>query len=146
MALPRITAVFPTIDMDCSELLLSVTSAPGLCSRYITAPCGCAFLLYFTFTPKFALTPLCRSTPAPDGLLAAILNHDPHDATIRVVALEGSRLEMAERTISLPGVKQLNGVVWAAGGQGWFVAAVTQMGSLFLYADGQGHTRVLRVL
>jgi Tol biopolymer transport system component len=80
---------------------------------------------------------------SPDGLLVAIPNHDPHDAKIRVVALEGSRLEMAERTIPLPGVKQLNGVVWAAGGQGWFVAAVTQMGSLFLYADWQGHTRVL---
>ena len=87
-----------------------------------------------------------RRTPAlmgdwdisPDGSLVAIPNHDPRDARIRLVPLD-ARGGTAQRTVTIKGLKNLSGVVWAADGRGWYVAVqgVTGGGLLF-YVDLEG--------
>jgi eukaryotic-like serine/threonine-protein kinase len=74
---------------------------------------------------------------SPDGSLAAIPNHDPRDATIRLVPLD-ARGGTAERTVTIKGFKNLSGVVWAADGRGWYVAVSGTTGAVLFYVDLEG--------
>jgi Tol biopolymer transport system component len=76
---------------------------------------------------------------SPDGSQVAIPNHDPRDAKLRLVALDPGREGVQEKTVTLSGLKNLNGVVWAASGAGWYVAARTAGGGILTYVDLQGH-------
>jgi len=74
---------------------------------------------------------------SPDGSLVAIPNHDPHDAKVRLVPLD-ARGGTAERTVTIQGLKNLSGVVWAADGRGWYVAASSTTGAILFYVDLEG--------
>jgi len=76
---------------------------------------------------------------SPDGKYVALPNHDSRDARIRVVALEPSTNQRREREILLAGVTNLRGLVWAAGGEAWFVSVDTTVGNrlLYVYLDGR---------
>jgi eukaryotic-like serine/threonine-protein kinase len=76
---------------------------------------------------------------SPDGSEAAIPNHDPSDAKIRLIALKNRVPGMAEKTFTLSGLKDLNGVVWAADGRGLYVSVRTSLGGLVVYTNLQGH-------
>ncbi|MGH9446736.1 MAG: hypothetical protein ACRD3O_13535, partial [Terriglobia bacterium] len=80
---------------------------------------------------------------SPDGSEVAIPNHSPDNATIRLVALRNRAPGMAEKTVALSGLKNLNGVVWAAGGQGWYVSIRTSFGGQLFYVDLRGHSTEL---
>jgi serine/threonine protein kinase len=79
---------------------------------------------------------------SPDGLQVAIPNHDSREARIRVVSLEPKPNQPSEREVVIPGVADLRGLVWAAGGQGWFVSVDTTVGNqlLYVYLDGRFHS------
>ncbi len=82
---------------------------------------------------------------SPDGSQVAIPNHDPRDARLRLVPLDRGRGGVEEKTVTLSGLKNLNGVVWAANGMGWYVAVRTAGGGILNYVDLQGHlTNLLR--
>jgi hypothetical protein len=75
---------------------------------------------------------------SPDGRFASIPNHDPQTAIARVVSLEATRADAAERVVTLKGVKNLNGLVWAANGQGWYAVEKTPLGVVMFYVDPDG--------
>lgn len=75
---------------------------------------------------------------SPDGTKVAIPNHDSRDAEIRLVALNPAHAGIEEKGIALNGLKNLNGVVWAAGGQGWYVSMRKASGGVLVYVDLQG--------
>jgi Tol biopolymer transport system component len=74
---------------------------------------------------------------SPDGTQVAIPNHDSRDARIRVASLEPN--QPSEREVTLPGITDLRGLVWAADGRGWFVSVDTTVGNqlLYVYMDGR---------
>jgi hypothetical protein len=76
---------------------------------------------------------------SPDGKYVALPNHDSHDARIRMLALEPGPSEPREREVALAGLTNIRGLVWAAGGRGWFVSVDTTVGNrlLYVYLDGQ---------
>lgn len=76
---------------------------------------------------------------SPDGKYVALPNHDPHDARIRVVALEPGPGDVREREVLLGGLANLHGLVWSADGHGWFVSVDTTVGNrlLYVYLDGR---------
>lgn len=76
---------------------------------------------------------------SPDGKRVAIPNHDSQNARIRVVNLEEEPGQPAEREVVLLGVTDLQGLVWAPDGGGWFVSVNTSLGNRMLYVkeDGQ---------
>jgi len=74
---------------------------------------------------------------SPDGSRIAIPNHDPRDARIRLVPLD-ARGGTAEKTVTVKGLKNLSGVVWAADGRGWYVAVRGTTRGLLLYVDLEG--------
>ncbi len=78
---------------------------------------------------------------SPDGTQVAIPNHDSRDARIRVVSLEPQPAR--EREVLLPGITNLRGLVWAAGGHGWFVSVDTTVGNQLLYVDLDGRFQSL---
>jgi hypothetical protein len=75
---------------------------------------------------------------SPDGRFAAIPNHDPQTAIIRVISLDATRADAAERVVTFNGMKNLNGVVWAANGEGWYAVEKTQLGLVMFYVDADG--------
>ena len=77
---------------------------------------------------------------SPDGTQAAIPNHDSHNAEIRLVALDPTRAGIEEKRVTLNGLKDLSGIVWAAGGRGWYVSMRTASGGLMVFVDPQGRT------
>lgn len=81
----------------------------------------------------------CDWDVSPDGRYVALPNHDSRDARIRVLALEPSPNEPREREVRLPGLSDLKGLVWAAGGEGWFVSVNMTFGNrlLFVYPNGR---------
>jgi hypothetical protein len=76
---------------------------------------------------------------SPNGKYVALPNHSSHDARIRVVALEPKANEPREREVVLENLTDIRGLVWAAGGQGWFVSVDTTIGNrlLYVYMDGR---------
>lgn len=82
-------------------------------------------------------------TISPDGKYVAIPNHDPHDARIRVVALEPKPNEPRERELVLDALTDLRGLAWAADGSGWFVSVDTNIGNRLLYVYRDGRFRSL---
>jgi serine/threonine protein kinase len=74
---------------------------------------------------------------SPDGSQIAIPNHDPRDARIRVVPLD-ARGGTVEKTVTIKSLRNLSGVVWAAGGRGWYVSALDGTRGLLLYVDLEG--------
>jgi Tol biopolymer transport system component len=80
---------------------------------------------------------------SPDGSQIAIPNHDPRNAAIRLVPLD-ARAGTAEKTVSIKTLKNLSGVVWAADGNGWYVAVRDTNRGLLFYVDRDG--RVLTKL
>jgi hypothetical protein len=80
---------------------------------------------------------------SPDGSQIAIPNHDPRDARIRVVPLD-ARGGTIEKTVTIKTLRNLSGVVWAAGGRGWYVSVLDGTRGLLLYVDLEG--RVLTKL
>jgi hypothetical protein len=76
---------------------------------------------------------------SPDASMVAIPDHDPHDARIRIVPLRQDAGQ--ERTLSLTGIRNLNGLVWNSNGRGWYVSVRTGAGLDHpLYADLDGRT------
>jgi Tol biopolymer transport system component len=76
---------------------------------------------------------------SPDGTRVALPDLDSHDARIRVVNLAPVPNEPAEREVVLPIPNELRGLVWAAGGNGWFVSVKTMTGYRMLYVYLDGH-------
>lgn len=76
---------------------------------------------------------------SPDGKYVALPNHDSRDARIRIVALEPGSNQPREREVVLPEMTNIRGLVWAAGGQAWFVSVDTTIGNrlLYVYLDGR---------
>ena len=81
---------------------------------------------------------------SPDGSRVAIPNHDSHDAKLRLVALDREHTGVQEKSVTVEGLKNLNGVVWAADGRGWFVSVRTDYGGLLTFVDLHG--RVVNLL
>ena len=75
---------------------------------------------------------------SPDSRFAAIPNHDPQTAIIRVISLDRTRAGAAERVVTLNGMKNLNGLVWAANGEGWYAVEITPLGLAMFYVDADG--------
>jgi hypothetical protein len=80
---------------------------------------------------------------SPDGNQVAIPNHDPREARIRVVDLQPGSNQGSERDVILPGLADLNSVVWSASGQGWLVSLDMTVGKRMLYVYLDGGTRPL---
>jgi serine/threonine protein kinase len=81
---------------------------------------------------------------SPDGTQVAIPNHDSREARIRIVSLQRARHnDMQEREVVLAGLANLNGLVWAAEGSGWFVSVNTTVGNRMLYVNLDGRYRSL---
>jgi eukaryotic-like serine/threonine-protein kinase len=76
---------------------------------------------------------------SPDGTQVAIPNHSTRDGRIRVVNLDGR----GEHEIELKGLTDLKGLVWAPGGNGWFVSLNTPVGNRLLYVWPGGQNRPL---
>lgn len=77
---------------------------------------------------------------SPDGSQVAIPNHDPRKASIRLVPLD-ERARTSEKTVPIRTLKNLSGVVWAAGGKGWYVAVSDAHGGVLYYVDLEGRVR-----
>jgi len=77
---------------------------------------------------------------SPDGLFIAIPNHDLQNAKIRLISLEPAGPEVAEKVMTLDGVRHLNGLAWATSGRGWYVVEQTPLGMVLLYVDSHGHS------
>jgi hypothetical protein len=75
---------------------------------------------------------------SPDGRFAAMPNHDPQTAIIRVISLDATRADAAERVVTISGMKNLNGLGWAANGEGWYVVEITPLGLAMFYVDADG--------
>jgi hypothetical protein len=78
---------------------------------------------------------------SPDGTQVALPNHYSRNARIRVVSLERKLDRPRERELTLPGLSDLKGVIWAADGSGWFVVSETDIGErmFFVLPDGRYH-------
>ncbi len=78
---------------------------------------------------------------SPDGKYVAIPNHESREARIRVVSLEPGLGEARERDLVLNGLTDLNGLVWAADGSGWFVSVNVPVSKRLFYVclDGRIH-------
>jgi Tol biopolymer transport system component len=77
---------------------------------------------------------------SPDGSQIAIPNHDARNAMIRLVPLD-ARAGTLEKTVTIKGLKNLSGVVWAADGKGWYVAVRDTNRGLLYYVDRDGEVR-----
>jgi eukaryotic-like serine/threonine-protein kinase len=75
---------------------------------------------------------------SPDSRFAAIPNHDPKTAIIRVISLDATRPDAAERVVRIIGMRHLNGLVWAANGEGWYAVERTPLGLVMFYVDADG--------
>jgi hypothetical protein len=75
---------------------------------------------------------------SPDSRFAAVPNHDPQTAIVRVISLDATRADAAERVVTFNGLKNLNGLVWAANGEGWYAVEITPLGLVMFYVDAGG--------
>jgi Tol biopolymer transport system component len=75
---------------------------------------------------------------SPDSRFAAIPNHDPQTAIVRIISLDKTRADAAERVVTLNGLKNLNGLVWAANGEGLYTVEITPLGLVMFYVDAGG--------
>jgi dipeptidyl aminopeptidase/acylaminoacyl peptidase len=75
---------------------------------------------------------------SPDGRFAAVPNHDPQTAIVRIISLDATRADAAERVVTFNGLKNLNGLVWAANGEGWYAVERTPLGLVMFYVDAGG--------
>jgi len=73
-----------------------------------------------------------------DSRFAAIPNHDPQTAIVRVIPLDATRADTAERVVTISGMKNLDGLVWAANGEGWYAVEKTPLGLVMFYVDAGG--------
>lgn len=80
---------------------------------------------------------------SPDGTRVAIPNHDAKDARIRVVNLNSRLHTLPVQDISLPGMSNLTGLVWAADNRSWFISTDTTVGSRLFYAHDDGSFQFL---
>ncbi|MBV8552628.1 MAG: serine/threonine-protein kinase [Acidobacteriaceae bacterium] len=76
---------------------------------------------------------------SPDGLFIAIPNHDPQNAKIRVISLDATEPDRAERVVTLDGMRNLHGVAWGAGGE-WYVTEKTPLEVTLFDVDSDGHS------
>jgi hypothetical protein len=76
---------------------------------------------------------------SPDGSQVAIPIHEEDDASIHLVKLDPRGGPTSVDSVTLKGLRDLNGVVWAADGQGVFVATKVEHGSILSYADLEGN-------
>jgi hypothetical protein len=75
---------------------------------------------------------------SPDSRFAAIPNHDPQIAIIRIISLDPTRADAAERVVTVNGMKNLDGLAWAANGEGWYAVEKTPLGLVMFYVDADG--------
>ncbi len=80
---------------------------------------------------------------APDGSAVALTIHDPGNPRFRVVPLNSTA--GVEREILLHVHGTPSSVSWAADGKGWYVTTDTGAGTLMLYVNPQGESRILRI-
>ena len=76
-----------------------------------------------------------------DGTQVAIPNHYSRDARIRIVSLQPGPNQPREREVTVPGLSDLKGAVWATDGSGWFVTSDTDIGvqMYFVFRDSRFH-------
>jgi eukaryotic-like serine/threonine-protein kinase len=75
---------------------------------------------------------------SPDSRFAAVPNHDPQTAIVRVISLDRTGPDAAERVVTFNGLKNLNGLVWAANGEGWYAVERTPLDLVMFYVDAGG--------
>jgi hypothetical protein len=75
---------------------------------------------------------------SPDSRFAAMPNHDPRTAIIRVISLDATQADAAERVVTINGMKNLYSLVWAANGEGWYAVEVTPLDRVLFYVDADG--------
>jgi hypothetical protein len=75
---------------------------------------------------------------SPDSRFVAMPNHDPQTAIVRVISLDATWADAAERVVTLNGMKNLSGLVWAANGEGWYTVEVTPLGRVMRFVDAGG--------
>lgn len=75
---------------------------------------------------------------SPDGRFVALPNHDWRSAKIRVIDLHPKPSDRRGRELDLVGLSNLNGLIWAAQGTGWFVSVNTTVGRRLLFIDLDG--------
>jgi Tol biopolymer transport system component len=75
---------------------------------------------------------------SPDGRFVALPNHDPQTAIIRLISLDATRSDTAERVVTISGMKNLNGLYWATNGEGWYAVEKTPLGLVMFYVDTDG--------
>ncbi|MBV8570494.1 MAG: protein kinase [Acidobacteriaceae bacterium] len=80
---------------------------------------------------------------SPDGSSIAIPNHDPQNAQIRVVSLDATEPDMAERVVRVDGARNLGAVDWAASGQEWYVVEKRPLEMVLFDVESDGHSREL---
>jgi Tol biopolymer transport system component len=74
---------------------------------------------------------------SPDGSHVAIPNHDARNARIRVAPLDPGG-GAVDQVVTIPTLRNLSGVVWAADGRGWYVSVWDGARGLLLYVDLEG--------
>ena len=75
---------------------------------------------------------------SPDGRFVAFPNHDWQTAKIRIVDLAPNPGDRRGRELDLPNLRNLQGLTWAADGNGWFVSVNTTVGKRLLFVDHNG--------
>ena len=78
---------------------------------------------------------------SPDGTQVVLPNHSSRSARLRVLNLAGVSGQPQEHEVTLPGLRELKGAIWAADGSGWFVVSQTEIGErmFFVFPDGRYH-------
>lgn len=77
---------------------------------------------------------------SPDGSQIALPYRNPLNRKIRIVSLN----HQPEKEITVKSSARLNGLTWAANGEGWYMATQTDVGSFLLYVALTGEARILR--
>ena len=80
-----------------------------------------------------------------DGTEAAVPVHDPHEARIRLIALNAPPENASDtRDLLVPGLGGLIGLIADANNTGWFATATSPRGVKLLHIDRSGQTQLLR--
>jgi hypothetical protein len=80
-----------------------------------------------------------------DGMEVAVPNHDPREARITLVPLDGSSANSFKpRELQVPGLGGLRGLIGAADNRGWFASLTFGRGVKLVYIRRNGRFNVLR--
>lgn len=80
---------------------------------------------------------------SPEASYVALTTHEGGASRIRVVALD-QRTAQPEQEVDVQGLGRLSGIRWTPDGDGWYVASDTDSGTLLIYVNRKGESRLLR--